>query len=176
MLERIIGVFKLDAATFKAIEHDESATGQAAIIVAIVAIVSAIGNSALAAFSGGSIIGGAISAILSAFIGWVLWSVVVYLVGTSVFGGQATMGEMLRVIGFAYAPQVLAIIPCIGTIIGLIWTIAAGYVAVKEGLDLDTGKAIATILIGFAVVFVIYCVIGSVLGGGAAMLGSMTSG
>ena len=32
MLERIIGVFKLDKSVFADVEHDQSATGQAAIL------------------------------------------------------------------------------------------------------------------------------------------------
>ncbi len=176
MLSRLIGVFTLSAGTFEEIERDEGATGQAALVVALVALAVAIGSGAMAAFSGGSIIGGVISAILSAFIGWVLWSAVVYLVGTSLFGGQATMGEMLRVIGFAQAPQLLGLIPCIGSLIGLIWSLAAGFVAVKAGLDLDTGKAIATILIGFVVVLAVNCVLAMIFGGGMAMFSAFTGG
>jgi hypothetical protein len=43
MLQRIMGVFMLNADTFEEIEHDQSATGQAAIVVTIVALLSAIG-------------------------------------------------------------------------------------------------------------------------------------
>ena len=42
MLDRIIGVLRLDAATYEEIEADESATSQAAIVVAIVAVVGGL--------------------------------------------------------------------------------------------------------------------------------------
>ena len=44
MLARIIGVFKLDVATFEEIEHNESLTLWAGLIVVIVAVISGFGN------------------------------------------------------------------------------------------------------------------------------------
>ena len=62
-------------------------------------------------------------------------------------------------------------IPCIGWIIGLIWTLAAGFVAVRQGLDLDNMKAFFTIVIGFIVVAIGYALIGLVLGGIGSLFG-----
>jgi hypothetical protein len=56
---------------------------------------------------------------------------------------------MLRVIGFAYAPQILGIIPCCGWFVGLIWSLAAVFVAVRQGLDVDNTNAFLTIIVGF---------------------------
>ena len=44
MLDRVIGVFKLSSNTFEEIEHDQNATGEAAIVVAVVALLAAIGG------------------------------------------------------------------------------------------------------------------------------------
>ena len=44
MIDRILGVFKLDADTFEQIEHDQSATTQAALVVLVVALAGIIGN------------------------------------------------------------------------------------------------------------------------------------
>jgi hypothetical protein len=178
MLQRIMGVFMLNANTFEEIEHDTSATGQAAIVVTIVALLSAIGSGIGASLNpeaGGSFIGSFIIAVVATYIGWVLWSGITYLVGTMLFEGQADMGEMLRVIGFAFAPQVIGIIPFIGPCIGLIWTLLAVFVAVRQGLDLTTGKAIATILIGFVVYLVLLCGLLAVFGGLGAAIGSMSA-
>jgi hypothetical protein len=171
MFNRILGVLKLDSNTFEEIEHDENATTQALIIVAIVALISALGSGIGSSIGGGSFIGNFISTLIWGFVGWLLWSVVTYFVGTALFKGQATVGEMLRVIGFAYAPQFISIIPCIGWIIGLIWTLAAGFVAVRQGLDLDNMKAFFTIVIGFIVVAIGYALIGLVLGGIGSLFG-----
>ena len=150
-LERIIGVFKLDVNTFEEIEHDPNATVQAAIVVAIVALLGAIGAAIGAVLGDGSVIGGAIGALVWAFVGWGIWSVVTYFVGTALFKGEATIEEMLRVIGFAYAPQFLAVIPCCGWIVGMVWSAVAGFIAIRQGLDLDNTNACLTIIVGFVV-------------------------
>jgi Uncharacterized protein conserved in archaea len=49
---------------------------------------------------------------------WVVWSAVTYWIETSLFEGKADLGEMLRVVGFAQAPLILAIIPCLGWLVG----------------------------------------------------------
>ncbi|RMG93190.1 MAG: hypothetical protein D6706_15800 [Chloroflexi bacterium] len=170
MLNRIIGVFKLDVNTFEEIEHDQNATGQAALIVLVIGLLSGIGQGIV----GDSFVSGLIVGLLSTLAGWVIWSAVTYFVGTSLFKGQADMGEMLRVIGFAYSPQILGIIPCLGQVIGAIWTLVAGFVAVRQGLDLDNTKAALTIGIGFVAYLVIFFIIGLFLGGAGLALNAIT--
>jgi hypothetical protein len=94
-------------------------------------------------------------------------------VGTELFKGEATLDEMLRVIGFAYAPRMLSIIPCIGGIVGAIWSLVASYFAIKEGLDLDDTGTIVTILVGWLVTVVIGFVLGLLGLGGALGLGAL---
>ena len=171
MLERVIGVFKLDVNVFEEIEHDQGATGQAAIVVAIAALLAALGSGIGSSFSDGNFFLSFISTLIWTFIGWVVWSAVTYFVGTSLFGGVADMGEMLRVIGFAYAPQILSIIPCIGGLVGAIWSLIAGFVAVRQGLDLDNTKAFLTIVIGFVVYIVGAVIVGLFIGGVGALFG-----
>lgn len=164
LLNRIMGVFRLSAATFEEIEHDESATGQAALIVLVVAFVTGLGSALFAAFTDSSSLGGFVSALIWAFLGWFIWSLISYFVGTTLFGGQATVGEMLRVIGFAYAPQVLSIIPCVGALIGAIWSLIAGYIAIRQGLDVDDLRAFLTIVIGFVVYIIGSVIVNALIG------------
>ncbi len=171
MFNRIMGVFKLDVNTFEEVEHDETATSQAAIVVGLVALLSALGSGLGASFSEGNFWTSFISTFIWAFVGWFLWAGVSYLVGTSLFGGQATLGEMLRVLGFAQAPQLLGIIPCLGGLVGAIWELIAGFIAIRQGLDLDNTKAFLTALIGFVVLMIGYAIIFSMLGIGGALLG-----
>ncbi len=174
MLDRILRVIKLDKSVYAEVEADESAMSQAAMVVAIVAVLSAIagGISTLIAGEGSSFIGAFLGALIGAFISWVVWSAVTYFVGTALFHGEATLGEMLRVIGFAQAPlvlNVLSFIPCLGPIISLAaWLLSlyTGFLAIKEGLDLDTGKTIATVAIGWVIGFIISLVIGMIFGVG----------
>lgn len=163
MLDRVIGVLKLDVNTYEAIEADESATSQAAIVVAVVAIVGGLIGGGISAAMGGSFLGSFLSQLLSAFFGWFIWSAVTYFVGTSLFGGKATMGEMLRVLGFAQAPGILGIIPVCGSFVGWIWTLACTFIAIRQGLDLDNGKAAMTAVIAFIAVIIVSFIIGAIL-------------
>jgi hypothetical protein len=153
MYERLAGVFRLNANTFEEIEHNESATGQAALIVLVVALISALSSGVYAATGQGNFITSFFSSLVWTILGWILWSLVTYFIGTTFFRGQATIGEMLRVIGFAFAPQILAIVPCIGGLVGAIWSLVAGFIAVRQGLDLDDLRAALTIFIGFLIYF-----------------------
>ena len=170
MFERIKGVFKLDVKTFEEIEHDSNATSQAAIIVAIVAFLSAIGSGLVAQYSQSSFLGSFITTLIWTFVGWFLWAVVSWFVGTKFFGGQATIDEMLRVIGFSYSPQFLAIIPCVGGVIGGIWSLIAGFIGIRQGLDLDNTKAFLTILVGFLFFVAGSAIIQMVMGGLGSLL------
>ncbi len=163
MFERIIGVLKLDVNTYEEIEADESATTQAAIVVAIVAIVGGLIGGGINAIMGGEFLGSFLSTLIGAFVSWIIWSVVTYFVGTALFGGNATMGQMFRVLGFAQAPGILAIIPICGGFVGWIWTLACTFIAIRQGLDLDNGKAAATAVVAFIAVIAVSFVIGLIL-------------
>jgi hypothetical protein len=171
MFQRILGVFKLDVNTFEEIEHDQSATSQAALVVILIGIISGIGSGIFAGTRQGSFFGSFIGTLVSMLVGWVIWSVVSWFVGTRFFNGQADVSEMLRVIGFAYSPQILGIIPCIGGIVGAIWSLIAGFIAVRQGLDLDNTKTFFTVLIGFILYVIVYAILGLFMGGATALLG-----
>jgi len=191
MIDRIIGVLKLDVNTFEEVEADENATVQAGIIVGIVGLLSAIG-AFVGARAGNSFfdnldqysdvelpfavpslnpLGIALSTFVGAFVAWFLWSTLTYLIGTRLFEGEATMGEMLRVIGFAQVPNllgVLRVIFCIGPIIaflGGIWALVAGFIGIRQGLDLDNTKTLITIVISWiAAIIANWLIINPILG------------
>ena len=169
LLDRMRGAALLDVPTYEEVEHDQDATGQAAIVVGLSAIASAIG-----AYSLGPRI--MIVSVCMAFVGWLIWAGVTYLIGTRVFNGTATWGELLRTLGFAQAPGVLlvlGIIPVLGVLVSwivAIWTIVTGVVAIRQALDLDTGKAVITAILSWlAIVFVTFLL--GMLGFGLAGIG-----
>lgn len=159
LLRRMKGAAMLDVGVYEEVEADESATTQAAIVVAIVAVAGAIGG---AGQGGAGIIGGVIAAI----VGWLLWAGITYLIGDKLFGGTATWGELLRTIGFAQAPgvlYVLAIIPILGwvaRIVVALWVLVAGIIAIRQALDFSTGKAVLTALLGWLAVMAVTVVLG----------------
>lgn len=148
LVDRMIGAATLDIPTYEEVEHDTTLTGQAALVVLIVAIARGMGG----------VVGGAsgiIAGVISAFVGWLVWAGVTYLIGAKVFAGTATWGELLRTLGYAQSPgvlYVLAFIPLLGWIVQLgvwIWLLVAGIVAIRQALDFTTGKAIATAGLGW---------------------------
>lgn len=156
MLDRIMGVLRLDVNTFEEVEADQNATSQAAMIVVLVAILTGIGTGLL----GDNFVMGFISAALGALLGWLVWAALTYFIGTNFFGGQADLGEMLRVIGFAQVPNALAVlgfISVLGPIISFvasIWALVAAFIGVRQGLDIDNVKTAITVVIGWLVVFI----------------------
>jgi hypothetical protein len=152
--ERMIGAATLDVATYEEVEHDTNATGQAAGVVALVALATAIGGFNEAGY-------GVIGGVVWAFLGWYIWSAITLFIGTKVFNGTADMGEMLRTLGFAQAVGVLKVVgfvPLLGWIAGMvvgIWMLVCGVVAVRQALDFDTGKAIGTVILGWLVMMIV---------------------
>ncbi|MGH7445319.1 MAG: YIP1 family protein, partial [Longimicrobiales bacterium] len=145
--ERVIGAAKLDINTYEEVEADEGATMQAAGVVALAAIAQAVGASAAGL--------NPIVAAIGGLLGWALWSGVTYLIGAHLFKGTATWGELLRTLGFAQSPgflYVLAFIPVLGWVLGIaiaIWILIAGIIAIRQALDITTGRAIGVAIIGW---------------------------
>lgn len=145
--ERVIGAARLDIDTYEEVEADEGATMQAAGVVALAAVAQAVGASAAGL--------NPIAAAIGGLLGWALWSGVTYLIGAYLFKGTATWGELLRTLGFAQAPgflYVLAFIPGLGWLLGIaiaIWILVAGIIAIRQALDITTGRAIAVAIIGW---------------------------
>jgi hypothetical protein len=163
IVDRMRGAALFDVATYEEVEADTSATGQAAVVVALAAVAAAIGN----AFRGGP---GIIGGLVSALVGWIVWAGITYVVGTRVFKGTATWGELLRTLGFAQAPGVLmvaAIVPVLGQLVRFgiwIWLLGTGIVAIRQALDVDTGKAVLTAVVGWLAMVVVSWILAGLLG------------
>lgn len=161
---RAVGAAMLRVDAYEEVEHDPGATGQAALVVGVVAVASALG-----AFGEGW--GAAAIGVLQAYLGWLLWAGVTDLVGSKVFKGTASTGELLRTLGFAQAPGVLlafAFLPGAGAWIELVtflWLLATGIVAIRQALDIDTGQALTTAFLAWLVYVGVAYLLGAALGG-----------
>ena len=167
LVDRAIGAARLDIPTYEEVESDRNATGQAAVVVAVAAVCSAIGSI-------GEGTTGVIGALIGGILGWLVWSGVTYLIGTMLFGGTADWGELLRTLGFAQAPGVfylLGIIPFLGVLVKLavaIWVLVAGIIAIRQALDVSTGKAVLTAIVGWLALLIPMMLLG---GMAAVMMG-----
>ena len=152
---RVIGVFKLDAATFEAVEHDAASTGQAALIVIAASAARGLGYLQ----SGGWPL--AAGHALIALVGWLAAASLLWILGTRVLPGRRTeadLGQLLRTIGFAQAPGVLAALAVVpglelmDLLVAPLWTLAAMVVAVRQALDYtDTSRALVVCVLALVV-------------------------
>jgi hypothetical protein len=174
--ERVVGAMTLKASTFQEVEQDTTAMGQAVGVIALAAVSTAIGNVWYGGFTG------IVTGVLMSIIGYAVWALVVWLVGTRVMPDPATKAdfpETFRTVAFAAAPGILGIvtiIPLLGWLLLFIlwlWQIAAMVIAVREVLDYtDTVKAVIVVVIGFVVNFVVTMLIGMMFLGSALMTGT----
>ena len=163
--ERLIGALKLDPSVYEEVEHDPDAMGQAAMVVALGAVAAAIG----AMGSGGA---GVLGGIMAAFLGWAFGAGVVWLVGVQVMGHSSDYPELLRTLGFASAPRVLLVVGFIPALRGLaglavlVLSLIAWVIAVRQALDVETGRAVLVCVLAFLVQIAIGFVLAAIgLGG-----------
>ena len=137
MLERMIRAAKLRVDLFQEVEHDATATKQALLVVIISSLAAGIGSLGTI-----GIPGLAIATVISV-IGWGILAGLAYLIGVSLLKTphtEATWGELLRAIGFAYTPGILRVfgfIPVIGPIIAFVGTVlvlVAAVIAIRTAL------------------------------------------
>ncbi len=164
IVDRMIRAAKLEPQVYEEVEHDQSATGQALLVVVLGAVAAGIG----------ALLGGVVAlivGIVAALVGWGVYAFIAYWVGTNIFKGpqtEATWGELLRTLGFASSPRVLlvlGIIPVLGFFIGLvvfIWTLITTVIAIRQALDFDTGRAIGTAVVSWLALLVVYIVVGAI--------------
>ncbi len=176
MINKMIRAAMLDVSLYEEVEADSSLTTEAILVVVIVSLISGIGGLLGGVLRGGHPISGLLASLLMTLVGYFVWAFVVYYVGTSLFHGTADYGEVLRTTGYAYTPAILGFfvfIPCLGwlaALIGSVWALVAGVIAVRQALDFDTTKAIWTVVIGWVVMLVVAILIGSAFGGMRMML------
>ena len=160
---RMIGAMQADVKTFTELESDPGAMTQAATVIVIAGVASLIGNIFRAGIATG------ILGLIGSLLGYALFSLLVFLIGTKVMPEPATkadFNETFRVVGFAAAPgvfNILAIVPYLGPLISLLvglWSLVIAVVAVREVLDYsNTGRAIIVCLIAAVICMIVWMVV-----------------
>jgi hypothetical protein len=153
--QRVKGVLILDAMTFEDIEADRSANGQALLVVIAASVAAGLGAGVRLGVTG------LLRETVGALAGWVMWAAVTWVIGSKLLPEPQTrtdMGELLRVIGYAYAPNLFgffAFIPALGVVVSTIvacWLLATTIVAVRQALDyVSTVRAAGVVFIGWLV-------------------------
>ena len=153
MLRRMLGAARLDVNIYEEVEADQSATMQAFMVVAMVAVASGVGLLSVQGVSG------LIVGVIFGVVGWALWALITMWIGTTLLRTpetEANWGQLLRTLGFAQSPGILRVfgfIPVIGPVIFAvtsIWLLVTMVIAVRQALDYSsTLRAIGVVLIGF---------------------------
>ena len=91
-------------------------------------------------------------AIMTMMVGWIVWTAIIYLLGSRFLGGRARFRIILRALGICYGPAVLLVlisVPLVGdpaSLLGAVWVLAAAVVATHEIQDMDwLGATLATV-------------------------------
>jgi hypothetical protein len=157
LVKKMARATKLDINLYEEVEADTKAIWQASLIVMLASLALGIGIGIAGLFKMAGVWSmlGLLIILIGSIILWLAWSLLAYFIGTKILKGpetSATIGELLRTIGFSIAPGALGVfvfIPVVGGIIWLVvsmWILIAGIVAVRQALDFTTGRAIMTCL------------------------------
>ena len=163
---RIIGAALLRSDVYEEIEHDRSATGQAALVVAASSFAAGLGS-----ITEDGVIG-LVGLTAAALVGWVFYAYFTYWIGTRMLATEETSadwGEVARTLGFASAPRLIILVGLVpvlygpAAIIAGIWVLVATIVALKAALEMGTGRAVATALLGMIPQIAVFAVIGAIV-------------
>jgi hypothetical protein len=189
LMDRIIGVLSFRQGVYADVEHDESFTNTAWLLVAVVAFLNQLGSVASLGSDNVNfitwIIGTLVGTVI-AVIGFAVATWVIQAVGKAVFSAEVNFGELVRTLGLAYVWRALGLIGIINFFVPAVLTcllaplnlviailgLIAWFMAAREALDLDGIQTAVTIIIGWIVIFVFSVITGAIL----ALMGLAAAG
>ena len=150
--QRLQKAIFLDVSLYEEVEKDKKFTDQAMMTVALVSVVQGF---MIAGFAPIALAQG----ILGSIIRFVIWAFFIAFVGTRILPEPETesnTGELIRTLGFAYAPGllvVLKVLPIIGNFVDPlvgIFQLVAMTIAVRQALDFNsTVRAVGVCIVAF---------------------------
>ena len=155
--QRLQKAILLDVSFYEEVEKDKQFTNQAMMTVVLVSFVQGF---MIAGFAPIALVQG----ILGSIIRFVIWAFFIAFVGTRILPEpetQSNTGELIRTLGFAYAPGllvVLKVLPIIGNFVDpvvVILQLAAMTIAVRQALDFNsTVRAVGVCIVAFVLMVV----------------------
>jgi hypothetical protein len=160
-LYRAMGAAMLDHSMYEGIEADRSINLQAVLVILLSSLAAGFG-------AGGWLVGDQrvfVGLSVFALITWLLFAVLTHQIGTHILpeaDTHATLGELLRTVGFAAAPGLLFVFAAFpGVTVPIFvgataWMFAAMVVGVRHALDYSSSaRAVTVCAIAFAITTVV---------------------
>jgi hypothetical protein len=189
-MDRIIGAFTFRKGVYEEVEHDETFTTTAYIIVAVAAFLNQLGAFAGSGFD--DLVGWAVGTVIGTAFAVAAFAIAVAIVnwvGRAVFNAEVTFQELVRTLGLAYVWQAVGVLGILGAagaalscvvapaqIAAVLAGLFAWFIAAKEALDLEWLQVVITVVIAWFVIIVFTFVAGAVialLGFSGAALGGL---
>ena len=155
--QRLQKAIMLDVSFYEEVENDKKFTDQAMMTVVLVSIVQGL---MIAGFAPIALVQG----ILGSLVRFIIWAFFIAFVGTRILPEPETKsntGELIRTLGFAYAPGLLVIfkvLPFISSFVDpivVILQLAAMTIAVRQALDFNsTVRAVGVCIVAFLLMIV----------------------
>ncbi len=161
---RIKNVTRFNAEGVLEIKEDRQATGQSIAVLVLATLLSGVGfevfnelgHSSLSPY--GIIVGGLANTISFSFAS-VVWSIMLFFVGTKLFQGKTGYWELARPMFFSAAPGALFILVSIPirvvyisvTIIAAVWVVLSQSFALKQVMGFNVERTLLTVGVGFLI-------------------------
>lgn len=151
----------LDESIYLAVQHAPNGIWYALAVVILASLSESVGQSVVLFLNRirpkRFVLALGISTV-SHMVGFLLWTMVVWLVGTVVFDSSQSIVVIASAVGLAYAPQLLAffeLTPFLGnpfSVILTLWSTLAIVIGVRVGLDLETWQAVVASGLGWSLI------------------------
>ena len=141
--DRLLRVLKLEPGVSEEIATDANATLQAVVVLSLASVVAAL-----------LVLGPvALLAIPFALVGNAIAAGIVFLVMRAFAAKPPDYMSLFRVLGFAFAPNALGLIPFLGSLAGFVYSAVLSVVAIRDLGRLSTGEAVIVYALSVVIPF-----------------------
>jgi serine/threonine protein kinase len=155
---RLVRALKLDNSVYDEVREDSSTAAllQAAAIVAVSALLFGATSASIVLAESPFVdhpVSSAIGGLFGGLAGWAVWSFMCAAIGTGLFKGSGTTGQVLRTSGLAQIPSIFVVVAFVPSVGGLlytpfaVWALLAEIGAVRQTLKLATPTAVLTLFL-----------------------------
>ncbi len=153
-IQRAVRASLFDRKVHTELFFDSDATADGVLLVAGVSAITYLNLVVRFGFGAFSLTA-LLQTIIGGLVAWLILAAGTWVAATKLFDGNGQIQTMMRLHGHCELPLVLTVFGPVGALVGLVWSAAAKLPATREGGSLTTPKAVAALLVGLALVFII---------------------